>query len=272
MNKKYNFISSLPRSGTSLLTCILNQNPKMTMGLYDPLYHSVTGIMEAYDTLQFRNYYSNQEKTIILRSFFDSFYRDSNEICFNNSKEWAASTALLKDLFPNFKMIVCVRNFEDIMNSFEYYYSNSPYVSYSQYKNIGRTKTVYERCDLLMGKNEPGYLSQAMKCIKQAMYSNHNDNICYIKYDSLVSNTKSVLSKLYDFFEEPYFEHNLEYIEGNIFDKYDAAIASPGLHKVKSKIETTKKKNLLPPELYNTYSKMSFWKHDDSLKNLNWLD
>jgi sulfotransferase len=35
--KTYNFISGLPRSGSTLLSSILKQNPRFTSGISDPL-------------------------------------------------------------------------------------------------------------------------------------------------------------------------------------------------------------------------------------------
>ena len=49
MEKKYHFITGLPRSGSTLLTSILNQNPRFHSSITDPLATFVKGML---DTLQ----------------------------------------------------------------------------------------------------------------------------------------------------------------------------------------------------------------------------
>ena len=45
--KKYNFISGLPRSGTTLLSSILKQNPRFTAGISDALQGYAGAIIDA---------------------------------------------------------------------------------------------------------------------------------------------------------------------------------------------------------------------------------
>ena len=46
MTKQYHFITGLPRSGSTLLSSILRQNPKFHPSITDPLETMVRGVIE----------------------------------------------------------------------------------------------------------------------------------------------------------------------------------------------------------------------------------
>jgi hypothetical protein len=48
--RKYNFISGLPRSGTTLLSAILKQNPRFTAGISDVIQGYATAIIDSTNT------------------------------------------------------------------------------------------------------------------------------------------------------------------------------------------------------------------------------
>ena len=108
--KKYYFISGLPRSGSTLLSSILKQNPKFTASISDPLHSYVRSIISSTNlAVGMEAAVSIEKRRNLIRSLFDSFYESGNEVCFNTNRAWCADTALLKDLYPDFKMIVCLR-------------------------------------------------------------------------------------------------------------------------------------------------------------------
>ena len=155
---KYNFISGLPRSGSTLLSSILNQNPRFTASISDPLLGYVEGIRVASENaVGVGSMVSNDRRLHIMRGLFDSFYENGADVCFNTNRGWVGCTSLLKAIYPDFKMIVCVREIPWILDSFEVLDSKNPLTIKPLYHHQSLS-TAYDRCDMLMGNL--GYLGE----------------------------------------------------------------------------------------------------------------
>jgi sulfotransferase len=274
MSKTYNFISGLPRSGTTLLSTILNQNPRFSAGISDPLEMYVNSVIKDTSTaVGMEAAVSIPKRREIIKGLFDSFYSDSNEVCFNTNRGWSANTALLGNLFPNFKMIVCLRDIPWILDSFEQLNAKNPYTVKPLYHHQ-LLATVYERCGMLMGNmpNFGGYVAGPLANVKQSMFSNERQHICYVEYDTLVTDPTSTMKQLYAFLNEPYFEHDFNNVEAS-YDEFDEQTKIIGLHKVRQKVEFRQRNSILPSDLYQQYAQSSFWKYnfDQSKKLLNWI-
>jgi len=105
------FISGLPRSGSTLLAALLRQNPRLQAGMSGPLaglFGALLGQMSA------RNEYSvfidDTQRERILHGLFDNFYADSPaEVIFDTSRAWCGWMPAIARLFPEAKVIACVR-------------------------------------------------------------------------------------------------------------------------------------------------------------------
>ena len=64
---------------------------------------------------------------------------------------------------------------------------------------------------------------------------------------------------VYEFLGEPAFTHdfeNVEYAE----PEFDAQLSTPGLHTVKRRVEFQPRRTVLPPDLFQKYTTLSFWR------------
>ena len=272
--KKYNFISGLPRSGTTLLSSILKQNPRFTAGISDALQGYAGAIIDATNNgVGIDTTVSIEKRTEIIRGIFDTFYSQDNEVCFNTNRGWSGCTSLLKSLYPDFKMIICVREIPWILDSFEQLNSKNPYTIKPLYHHQ-QNLSVYERTNMLMGNipNFAGYVSGPLANVKQSLFCNERDQICYVEYDDLVKNPLIIMKKIYDFLEESWFEHDFDNVEDS-YDEFDTGAKIDGLHRVRKKVEFKQRRPIIPSDLWNQYSSSSFWKYDfdDLKKKLNWV-
>jgi sulfotransferase len=273
MSKTYHFISGLPRSGSTLLSAILKQNPRFTAGISDPLssyMHSIT--KDTNTAVGMDAAVPVERRRELMRDFFDSFYKYGNEVCFNTNRGWSADTALLKDLFPNFKMIVCLRDVPWILDSFEQLNAKNPHTIKPLYhhQELGN---IHDRCSMLMGQmpNFGGYVHGPLINVQQSMFCNEINQICYVEYDTLVKNPKTVMQQMYQFLGETWFEHDFDNVEDS-YDEFDDQAKITGLHTVRRKIEYRDRRSVLPGELWDKYSPMSFWKQNFEQKRiLNWI-
>ena len=195
-----------------------------------------------------------------------------NEVCFNTNRAWTSDTALLKDLFPNFKMIVCLRDVPWVLDSFEQLNAKNPYTIKPLYHHQD-LPTVHERCRILMGEmpNFGGYVHGPLLMTQQSMFCNEKNHICYLEYDTLVRNPKGCMKEIYEFLGEPWFEHDFDNVEDS-YDEFDQQAKIEGLHTVRKKIEFRQRTTILPGELWEYYSQKSFWKYNPELqKSLKWI-
>lgn len=273
MNKRFHFISGLPRSGSTLLSAILKQNPKFTASISDPLLnyaHSI--IRDTVGAVGLEALVPIERRRELIKDLFNSYYKHGTEVCFNTNRGWTTSTALLKDLYPDFKMIVCLRDIPWILDSFEQLNAKNPYTIKPLYHHQ-EVPTVHDRSSMLMGEmpNFAGYVRGPLVNVQQAMFSNEKDHLCFLEYDTLIDNPKGCMKQIYDFLGEEYFEHDFNDIEDS-YDEFDEGAKIDGLHKVRKKLEYVPRESILPSELWDKFGPMSFWKYNfEQGTKLNWI-
>ena len=273
-NKIYNFISGLPRSGSTLLTSILNQNPKFYSNISDPLYaYTKALIQETSSGVGNKALVNDKKLTNIIEGVFNSYYSDVNkEIIFNTNRYWTSDTAILNTLFNNkWKMLVCVREVPWILDSFEKIVSKSSY-SLKPLYNYKDLDNVYDRSSALMGgyPEIQGTVMMALKGLSQFIASQDGHKALYIEYDALASEPEKVLKAVYEYLEEPYFKHDFNNV-GKNYDDYDTATKIDKLHTVQNKVKFKPRKTILPIDLWNQYASQSFWKTQLINNNYNYL-
>lgn len=273
MNKTYHFISGLPRSGSTLLSAIFKQNPRFTASISDPLHSYVKSIT------QITNVAAGMEAAVpvekrreLMKGLFETFYKHSNEVCFNTNRSWSADTSLLKDLFPNFKMIVCLRDIPWILDSFEQLNSKNPHTIKPLYHHQDLANA-YERSHMLMGNspNFSGYVSAPLANTKHSMFCNERNHIFYVEYDHLVKNPQAVMQQIYNFLQEPWFQHDFDNVEDS-YDEFDDSAKIQGLHVVRKKVEYRERRSILPDEIWKQYESHTFWKYnfETTKRELTW--
>lgn len=274
--QKYHFISGLPRSGSTLLSSILQQNPRFTAGISDPIIDILKSAISTVSISAGMNLRVPNDKLVeILKSIVSAYYKTDNEVCFNTSRLWTANTQLLKQMYPYSKIIVCIRDVPWILDSFERLNSNNP-LSVKPVYNHQSLNTVYERSMMLMGEypNHPGFVNTPLLAAKQAVYSADTDMICVVDYEKLTTDPLTTMKQIYEFIEEPWYDHDFENVEYS-YDEFDSAVKIAGLHTVRPKVEFIPHRPVIPEDIWVKYMDSSFWKvegFDRIKRRINWID
>jgi sulfotransferase len=243
----YHFISGLPRSGSTLLTAILKQNPKFHSYISDPLHDYAKSILQTtHNSVGMETAVPVEKRKELIRGLFNTFYKDCPEVCFNTNRAWTSQTSMIKDLFPNAKMIICVRDLFWIFDSFEQLNSKNPYTIKALYHHRD-LPSVHERTHLLMNV-EGGYVHGPLTCLSQALYSNEKDMLCVVDYEALSKYPEETMRKIYQFLGEPWFEHDFDNVEDE-YDEFDEQTNIKGLHSVRRRVEYKARKPILPADL-----------------------
>jgi sulfotransferase len=254
--KTYYFISGLPRSGSTLLSAILRQNPKIYADISSPLQMIVEDSVRIFSECENSIDVNETKRINTVAGLFDGYYTNiDQEIIFDTSRHWTRNTSLLDTVFKGTKIICCVRNISEIINSFEKLWgSNSLY--HKQTNDFTYSYNIFERSEELYNRLIlPYYISLKEGCSK-------NPNMIHlVDYESLCKNPEKTISGLYDFLDLPQYRHDFNnlYYENRNFD-FRAGI--PDLHKVRSAIQYTDCQYCIPEEIKQKYRqmRMEFWK------------
>jgi sulfotransferase len=262
----YHFISGLPRAGSTMLSAILSQNPRFHAGVTSPVASLFSGILAQVSVgSEWAAQVDVDKRRTLLRGLFDNYYADIPQpVIFDTNRIWSAKLPALLDLFPNSKVIACVRNVAWIMDSIERLYRANPYENTRLFSSDAERSTVYSRLETLASRNR--LVGLAWSGLKEAFYSEQGHALLVLDYDILASRPREVLPLIYRFLGETPFEHDFERLD---FDtpEYDEGLGLRGLHKVRNKVSLQARQSILPPDLFQQYSQLSFWKDTKSSRS-----
>lgn len=256
---KYHFISGLPRSGSTLLAAILRQNPRFHAGMSSPVAGFVSTLLGQVSAgSEFASQVDNRQRKDLLAGLFDAYYRQQSgkDVIFDTNRMWCAKLPTVLDLFPNAKIIACARNVAWVMDSIERQYRSNPYEYTKLFGGNMARSTVYQRLDGLAQHDQ--MVGFAWAALREAFYSDQARHLLVIDYELLTRAPQKVMALVYDFIGEAYFAHDFEQVEYDAPD-FDLQLGVPGLHRVKPKVEFTERRTVMPPDLFEKFSKMTFW-------------
>ena len=255
-DKTYHFITGLPRSGSTLLSAILKQNPRFHASITDSLATLVKGVIEtSQDTPGMKSEVPVERRKNTVKGLFNGFYEHVNKpVIFNTNRAWTLLTPQVKEMYPKSKMIVCVRDINWILDSFETAHRRNPMSTNTV--TGGLSGTVYSRAEMLMEEN--GVVGFPYIGIKQAITSDEKHMIMLIEYNQLCKTPEQTMKAIYSFIGEEYYQHDFNNVEGS-WDEYDAEIGIK-LHQVKRKVEFTPRQFILPPDILQKFANMEVWR------------
>ena len=256
--KEFLFISGLPRSGSTLLSAILRQNPEFYADISSPVQNLVTATINVITGSESNHLVDEDRRKHILKSIFNAYY-DAVEpsTVFDTNRAWTAKTALLKQLYPDTKIICCVRDLPWILDSFERIAAKNSLWGAALTDDESR-QTVTTRCDALMDVKKEGQVVKPYYFLEEGLLLNP-DMIMLVEYESLCKQPESVMRELYAFINKPYFDHdfnNVEY-ENEVFDK---AINLKTLHTVRKQVSWVERVSILPKSVWDKYLHTDFWR------------
>jgi hypothetical protein len=236
-------LTSLPRSGSTLLMHILNQNPLFEIGpdseLANLLHHNKNFIENQIFYVQL----SNEEATNCFTKFCEKGSEawvteivgelNKNKIFVDKSRHWLKDLDYFFTIFPNIKIIITIRDIRGIINSFERINSSSLYVN---------RKSFHESLDFDLQKNRIDkilnmfYLKDGFFSLKELvdMPKKYINQIKICRYEDLIENPIKYIKEIYEFLNIEYYNHNLKSIQQKFFN--DNVYQPYGCHRIKNKL------------------------------------
>ena len=180
------------------------------------------------------------QKKAILKGLFENYYAaQQDKVVFDTNRLWCTKMPALADLFPDAKVIACVRQTAWIVDSIESLIRRNPF-EMSKIFNFDAGGTVYSRAEGVSAGN--GMVGYAMNALKEAYYGQHTGNLMLLRYETLTSNPAEAMKAVYDFVGEKPFKHDFDNVKFDA-DEFDIRLGTPGLHRVGRQVkrETRKK-------------------------------
>jgi sulfotransferase len=246
MTKTYYFMAGLPRSGSTLLSAILNQNPNIYVSANSDVsllmmsLHQVTSVSESFNAgfepIGYRN---------VIEKLPETFYSHIDKpYIIDKNRNWGTPDNLQVALAftDKIRIIAPVRPILEILASFvnlaeknpnnfiDKFVPNYP-VSDFRSKNDAR-------CDALMAANHN--IEMNILSIASALKPEHQDKFYFVAYDDLITKPNKVIESIYEFLEIPKFEHTYQNLNWNVMPNEAQVYGIPNLHKIRSKIDKSK--------------------------------
>ena len=249
MNKTLHFLSGIPRSGSTVLAAILNQNPMTHVSTTSGLVHALDGLANTWHSAGLLNE-NDPERTKLaqtMRGAIDAFYEDTEApVIIDKSRGWPIAqimAAMSQVLGHQPKIIATVRSVPDCAASF---------IRVAKPENL----------------DEFMYSGQLMDHLKAAYISLQNgyeyapENFLFVEYEDLLADPKAQLARIHEFLGLPDFNYDFDNIDGSTVAEDDENLhGHAGMHDVKPKLEAQHKqdpKDLLKSH-YGSFCQPEFW-------------
>jgi hypothetical protein len=235
------FLTSLPRSGSTLLTSLLNQRPDVYASPTSNLCDTMGAAVKKWEEMKETQASNCKEKDLMrmLAAMMKARY-DTDKLVFDKYKRWAAPSVIQTlSRFTDVKIIATVRPIAECLASFV---------------KIAKSENTDAFCKSPLAK----HLFESYHTIK-AGYKEFPDKFLFIDYDDLVADTQIQLDRISDFVGIDKFTHDLMNVPDS--GEEDKVWGIPDLHQVRKKVSKHKysARKVLGNKLFENYQGGEFW-------------
>jgi sulfotransferase len=271
--KKYYFMAGLPRSGSTMLSAILNQNPRFYSGPSSPVVSTMLTLEQSLSKDElFLAFPKIDFGKKLISSVIDAYYSDTDKpVVFEKNRSWVNRVEYIKGYFgiEHPKIIYPVRDVAEILTSFISMIKRNPHIVNDRLNFIDQTLvqqgiplTDENRCRLVAG---PGILGQSFDGLKKALSEGYRANIHFVEYSDLVDSPQETMQKIYEFLGENFYHHDFKNLK-NIHQENDAQIYGfEDMHNVRKTIKPISQlpEDVLPQTVLDLVKGAEFWRQLD---------
>ena len=274
-------MGGLPRSGSTLLSAILNQNPRFYSGPSSPV---LGAMVSAHDNFMANELYHGYPKPYqvneIVGSIMGHWYSDVDKpVIIDKNRAWTSRVSIIEGyLHIEPKIIVPVRRVDEILTSILKMIHRNPF-------NEGQSRINFvdeflvknnipindeERCNHLL--NSSGIVYESLNAIMDGFKDQKRDKFHFIDYNDLVNDPQKELDSIYDFLGEEPFEHTFDGLSNEHREDDLNTYGLADMHEVHSELVKTSDypSNVLPPSIIDLYNRnrqnLEFWTEPEVVK------
>ena len=258
MKKTLHFLSGIPRSGSTVLAAILNQNPETHVSTTSGLVHALDGLANTWHSAGLLNENDPDRKKLAqtMRGMIDAFYEDTDKpVIIDKGRGWPIPIimgAMTQVLGHGPKIIATVRPVPDCMASFV------------------RVAKPEDLDEFMYSGQLADHLKAAYISLQQG-YEAMPENFLFVEYDNLLADPKKELERVHTFLGLA--EYDLSNIDGTPVKEDDENLHGyAGMHDIKPELKkqhNDKSQDLLKHH-YNQFCQPEFW--NDNARTVPELD
>lgn len=264
-DKNFFFMAGLPRSGGTLISSILNQNPDVYVSPQSTLPNTLGAAYNQYQSDENKD--SDQSKNIfnVMEMIIPTFYSSRPEkYVVDRHFSWLEPHpyVILENHVKNNIRVICpVRSVLEILASWNRLCEKDPKNAYDiEIRKTDRTKLPMadKRANYFMRIG--GGILDGIENMKRVLYPQFKDNIMLVDYEVLMQDTKRTIDAIYSFLEVKHYNHDLNNLSTP--HTYNDTWGVKGHHEVKPSIkqEQYDLEKIFLPETIKKYSGLEFWK------------
>ena len=255
--KMMNFCIGVPRSGSTLLMNILQQNPKIftsstcpTPYLLEACKYQATGVSEFIAMDQ--DVMTNSLLSFIKHGI-DGWFSSLTDkpLIISKSRTWDTNLNFVFRMYENPKILVCLRDIRDVICSFEKLLQRHPMWTIGTKEDPLHLKPFEKRMEQYctdVGANlgRPLYY---LPHVYEWMQKRPN-NFFVFRFEDFNENPMASLTSIYKWLDLPYYDHDLNNIPQAEQYEHDTTYRALVSHKTETKFRKTKPNyiDMLTPE------------------------
>ena len=276
-------MAGLPRAGSTLLSTLLNQNPRLYSGPSSP----VLGAMYVtHDNFIANELYTGYPKpdqvNEIIGSVIEHWYSDIDKpVVIDKNRAWCARVPFIEGYIKQeAKVIVPVRRIDEILSSIltmikrNSFQEGQPRINFVDEYLVKNNIPINDetRCQHLLSPD--GIVWESLNATKLGVEEGHSDKFLFVDYNDLVKDPQKELNEIYEFLGEEPFEHTFENLSNEHREDDITTYGLSDMHEVHSELKkvSTDPSEILPDsmiELYNSNkSNLEFWNVSKSVKTV----
>lgn len=241
MTKTFHFINGMPRSGSTLLANILNQNPRFWATPTSGLSPLVAHTYRAWDEIpEIRASATPAGKIRVLRAMVEAFHgTEESPVIFDKSRGWVCAFELLETILGTKpKILITYRDIPSILSSCEKLFRRELEAPESTARWGQNMETIEGR--LAFWSDGGQIVGGAYNRIRDCVNRGHGDSLHFINFDDLTSRPAQTMKAVYEFLGETPYDHNFENVEQSTHEE-DSAHGFVDLHTIRAAVKPVKK-------------------------------
>ena len=277
-------MAGLPRAGSTLLSTLLNQNPRIYSGPSSPVLGAMYATHENFQSNElYTGYPKPNQVNEIVGSVIEHWYSDIDKpVVIDKNRAWCARVPFIEGYIKqDAKVIVPVRRIDEILASILTMIKRNPFKEGQPRINFVDEQLVKfnipindeNRCQYLLS-NQGGIVWESLNATKLGVEEGHSDKFLFVDYNDLVKDPQKELNEIYEFLGEEPFEHTFENLSNDHREDDITTYGLSDMHEVHSELKkvSTDPSEILPDsiiELYNSNkSNLEFWNIGRSVKTV----
>ena len=232
----------MPRSMSTLMQCILNQNPQIAATPTDPVLEYLYGARMNYTNTPEVKAIDKDLALTTWRGFcwggldgYAKAYTDKPNLCIK-TRGGTIHYNWFKSFMPyEPKMICMVRNLKSIIASMEKLYRNNQ-ENHQAIQNHVQMKgtTTAKRVDEWIGSPPVG---MALERLQQTILEGINKKVLYVRAEDLTIYPQREMDRIYKYLELDSYKHDFDNVEQTIKEDDSVYGLSDNLHTIRKKVQ-----------------------------------